>query len=70
MGNDRTVNAMDATPDKLYLAYVDAADDLYAAFVGFGNTPGQREALRNFAGASNGWPDHPRKGAAVTKSKS
>jgi hypothetical protein len=55
--------------DKKYLAYVDAADDLYAAFCSFATTDGQREALREFAKASNEWADHPRKGAAVTARK-
>jgi len=52
--------------DKNLLAYVSAADDLYAAFCEYATTPGQIEALRDFAKASNAWDDHPLKGVAVT----
>ena len=55
--------------DKNYLAYVDAADELYAAFVDHAATPEQREALTDFAKACNEWAEHPRKGAAVTRQK-
>lgn len=55
--------------DEKYLAYVDAADDLYAAFCDYATTDGQREALKEFAYACNAWALHPRKGGAITQQK-
>lgn len=47
--------------DKHERDFIAAADDLYAAFSHSPQTLGQREALNDFARASNAWLDHPGK---------
>jgi len=41
--------------------FIAAADDLYAAFCESATNNFQREALAEFASASNGWENHPAK---------